>query len=136
MDHDEAMVTDTPDGSNNHIHDPRELAGFLAARLAGAQQQVHAAAAIEASGTLLEPAFASAALARELYAKRELLRLHPGAADRGSYCDGCVGPYDYTPQLDGHCPVQLVLARIWQDHPDFPAWVLSEPVKKYRHAPA
>ncbi|MFC9269114.1 hypothetical protein ACFTXJ_15260 [Streptomyces zhihengii] len=114
--------------SGDLAQDPRELAHFHSARISEAEHRAESVAAVEEEGSASEPACRSAHLRAEAAAKRRLLEIHPGAGDRGGFCPGCVAPHDVAPRYDGHCHVQLVLARIWQDHPDFPAWVLSERV--------
>lgn len=115
------------------LHDPRELAAFIQARIIDAKQHAEHRAALEAAGHRFEPEESAVHLRAEAAMKQHLLKLHPGAAARDSYCDGWVGPHDASPvpTHNGHCPIQLVMARVWQEHPDFPTWVLTEPITTY-----
>ncbi|MFE5885503.1 hypothetical protein [Streptomyces hydrogenans] len=128
------MTTPSVDGENLGLeHDPRELAVFLSARIRDAEEHADQIAALEETGSRFETYLSSAHLRAAAAANAQLLKMHPGPRDRDGYCLGCVGPYDFTPVHDKQCPIQLVLARIWEAHPDFPAWVLSEEITQYRH---
>ncbi|MER5312601.1 hypothetical protein ABT034_33030 [Streptomyces sp. NPDC002773] len=126
----------TPSIDDEHlslVHDPRELAVFLSARIRETEQHTDQIAALEETGSRFGAFLSSAHLRAAAAANARLLEMHPGPRDRDGYCPGCVGPYDYTPVHSRHCPIQLVLARIWETHPDFPAWVLHEEITRYRH---
>ncbi|MGW9451382.1 hypothetical protein [Streptomyces sp. NPDC055632] len=126
----------TPSIDNGHldlVHDPRELAGFLSARIREAGQHAGRITALEETGSQFGAHLSSAHLRAAAAANAWLLEMHPGPRDRDGYCPGCVGPYDWAPVHSRHCPIQLVLARIREKHPDFPAWVLREEITQYRH---
>ncbi|MFD5428820.1 hypothetical protein [Streptomyces sp. NPDC127084] len=87
--------------------DPQELASFIAARIADAEQQADRIAVLEAAGSVLAKALSSAHLRAEAAAKKTPLDMHPGATDRRDlgydFCPGCVGPRDTMLAHDSHC---------------------------------
>ncbi|MER8047669.1 hypothetical protein [Streptomyces sp. NPDC094032] len=106
---------------------------FLSARIRQAERHADKVAALEETGGQFEAYLSSAHLRAAAAANAGLLEMHPGPTNRDAYCQGCVGPYDVTPVHHKHCPIELLIARIWEGHPDFPAWALSEEITQYRH---